>query len=434
MSSEAVIRVEGLGKTYQIYEKPVDRLLQMFFQGRKSFHKEFHALEDVSFDVKRGETVGIIGRNGSGKSTLLQLICGTLNPTSGSSEVKGRVAALLELGSGFNAQFTGRENVYLNGALLGLTKEEINDRFDDIESFAEIGQFIDEPVKTYSSGMVVRLAFAVIAHVDADILVIDEALAVGDAIFTQKCMRFLKAFKKERTLLFVSHDSSAVANLCDKAIWLKSGRVQNMGNVTDVIQSYHADNLKAIAKSLGPKDEEEITKGSFEKKADENEIEVLNQGSGFNHKSQLGGIGTAQILAAGFRNNEGVLSKRLKGGEKVSLIVISKTFQPVEGLLVGYTLKNRLGEVLIEDNNTENTKEKQIMVPSEAIIRSEFKFKMPKLREAEYVLDLAIAEGTREKHVQLIWQYDALVVSVHEDSPVFGLVAPEDNEISVQVF
>jgi lipopolysaccharide transport system ATP-binding protein len=200
MSSEdAVISVRELGKRYEIYDRPGDRLKQFVLPrfsralglNDRQYFREFWALKNVSFEVGRGETVGIIGRNGSGKSTLLQMICGTLNPTNGSIRVRGKVAALLELGSGFNPEFTGRENVHMNAALLGLSSDEIEARFDDIVAFADIGDHIEQPVKTYSSGMMVRLAFSVIAHVDAEVLVIDEALAVGDAFFNQKCMRFL---------------------------------------------------------------------------------------------------------------------------------------------------------------------------------------------------------------------------------------------------
>ncbi len=208
--------------------------------GGRSYCREFWALRDVEFTVERGETVGIIGRNGSGKSTLLQLICGTLAPTAGEVKVKGRVAALLELGAGFNPEFSGRENVYMCASILGLERAEIDRRFPDIAAFAEIGEFIERPVKTYSSGMYVRLAFAVIAHVDADILVIDEALAVGDAFFTQKCMRFLRDFQKRGSLLFVSHDTSAVINLCRRALWLEEGRMRMAGSAKDVCEAYLA--------------------------------------------------------------------------------------------------------------------------------------------------------------------------------------------------
>ena len=197
----------------------------MIGRAPSTFFREFWALKDVSFEVKRGETVGIIGRNGSGKSTLLQIICGTLSPTGGQVETHGRVAALLELGSGFNPEFTGRENVYMNGSVIGLSRDEIDTLFDDIVAFADIGEFIDQPVKTYSSGMYVRLAFAVIAHVNADTLVIDEALAVGDVFFVQKCMRFLRKFMDEGTIIFVSHDTGAVVNLCNRAFMLNKGQV-----------------------------------------------------------------------------------------------------------------------------------------------------------------------------------------------------------------
>lgn len=192
----------------------------------------------MSFHVQKGETIGIIGRNGSGKSTLLQIICGTLTPSGGRVAINGRVAALLELGAGFNPEFTGRENVYMNAALLGLSKAQIEERLDAIFAFADIGGFVDQPVKTYSSGMYVRLAFAVIAHVDADVLVIDEALAVGDAFFTQKCMRFLRAFMERGTVLFVSHDTNAVVNLCTRVVWLDKGRVREIGPAKDVCDSY----------------------------------------------------------------------------------------------------------------------------------------------------------------------------------------------------
>jgi len=233
MSSDQVaIQISKLSKCYEIYDAPRDRLKQFILPvlqrktGRspKRYFREFWALRDVSFDVMKGETIGVIGRNGCGKSTLLQMICGTLSPTEGSIRTQGRIAALLELGSGFNPEFTGRENVYLNAAVLGLTRSEIEARFDAITAFAEIGEFIEQPVKTYSSGMMVRLAFAVIAHVDADILIVDEALAVGDAFFTQKCMRFLRQFMKTGTVLFVSHDTSAIVNLCSRAILLEHGK------------------------------------------------------------------------------------------------------------------------------------------------------------------------------------------------------------------
>lgn len=233
-SSDIAIRVQNLSKCYPIYDAPRDRLKQFVVPrlqglvGRKTakqYFREFWALRDVSFEVKKGETVGIIGRNGSGKSTLLQIICGTLNPTKGGVETRGRIAALLELGAGFNPEFTGRENVYLNAAVLGLSNEEIDTRFDEIAAFADIGDFIERPVKTYSSGMMVRLAFAVAIHVDPEILIVDEALSVGDAYFQAKCAHRIRSIiSKGVTVLFVSHDTASVKSLCSRAILLDSGR------------------------------------------------------------------------------------------------------------------------------------------------------------------------------------------------------------------
>jgi lipopolysaccharide transport system ATP-binding protein len=236
--SNIAIRVSNLSKCYHIYDSPRDRLKQKFFAGR-SYYREFWALKDVSFEVRKGEAVGIIGRNGSGKSTLLQLITGTLKPTAGQIEVNGRVAALLELGSGFNPEFTGRENVYLNGVLLGLTNEQIDQRFDAIAEFADIGDFLDQPVKTYSSGMLVRLAFSVQVQIEPDILIVDEALAVGDALFQKYCFQKIEKLVAGGTaLLFVSHDQEAVRTLTHHAMLLTHGQVKASGTSAEVLLEY----------------------------------------------------------------------------------------------------------------------------------------------------------------------------------------------------
>lgn len=247
MSSEIAIKVENLSKCYQIYDQPRDRLKQFVLPRLqrlvdlppRQYYREFWALKDISFEIKRGETVGVIGRNGSGKSTLLQIICGTLNPTSGSSITHGRIAALLELGSGFNPEFTGRENVYLNGALLGLSKEQIDEKFDAIAAFADIGEHLDQPIKTYSSGMLVRLAFAVQVQVEPDILVVDEALAVGDALFQKRCyQRIEKLVSDGTTLLFVSHDQESVRTLTSRALLLHKGQAIDWGLSSEVVLKY----------------------------------------------------------------------------------------------------------------------------------------------------------------------------------------------------
>ena len=238
-SSATAIAVEGVSKCYQVYANPRDRLAQALWGSRRKYYKEFWALRDVAFTVARGETLGIVGRNGSGKSTLLQVICGTVSPTAGSVEVQGRVAALLELGSGFNPEMTGRENVYMNAAILGLTNAEIDARFDDIVAFSEISEFLDQPVRTYSSGMIMRLAFAVAVNVDAEVVVIDEALAVGDARFQLKCARAMDKLRDSgKTLLFVSHDGPAIKRLCSEAILLDAGRLLLRASPNDVLNVY----------------------------------------------------------------------------------------------------------------------------------------------------------------------------------------------------
>ncbi|HLK46997.1 MAG TPA: ABC transporter ATP-binding protein, partial [Bryobacteraceae bacterium] len=235
------IELQGVSKCYAIYDAPGDRLKELATLNRWKRHRDFWALRDVSFSVRRGETFCIIGENGSGKSTLLQLVAGILQPTAGAIGINGRVAALLELGAGFNPEFTGRANVYLNGAILGLTTREIDQRYREIESFADIGDFINQPVKTYSSGMVVRLAFAVAIHVDPEILLVDEALAVGDAGFRQRSMRKVHELRARGvTILFVSHAVGEVKAIGDRALWLDHGRVADLGEPAQVVGSYLA--------------------------------------------------------------------------------------------------------------------------------------------------------------------------------------------------
>jgi len=264
-SDEHSIRVEGLGKRYEIYAQPADRLKQMILprvqravhRPARAYFNEFWALRDVNFDVKRGETVGIVGRNGSGKSTLLQMICGTLTPTQGSVSIRGRVAALLELGAGFNPEFTGKENVRLSGLLYGLSDEELRERYQAILDFAEIGDFIDQPVKTYSSGMYVRLAFAVAINVSPEILVVDEALSVGDEAFQRKCFARIDAIRDAgAAVLFVSHSAGTVVELCDRAILLDRGEMLAQGTPKFVVSRYHkllysrADKVQEIRESI----------------------------------------------------------------------------------------------------------------------------------------------------------------------------------------
>lgn len=297
MSSDSLaIEINHVSKAFPVYEKPHHRLVQMFARRNKQrWYNEFVALQDVSFNVPRGETLGIVGRNGSGKSTLLQIICGTQTPTSGRVNVNGRVAALLELGSGFNPEFTGRENVFLNGVVLGLDKQEVAKRFDQIAAFAEIGDFMDRPVRTYSSGMYVRLAFAVAINVAPDILIVDEALSVGDEAFQRKCFARINSIREAgATILFVSHSASAIVELCDHTVLLDGGELLAAGSPKYVVSRYQkllyssADKVAAIREAIRGEAE-----GSPAKDADFAVSTEVSERVGVPESNALGTVGEA---------------------------------------------------------------------------------------------------------------------------------------------
>lgn len=453
MSSEIAIKVENLSKCYQIYDQPHDRLKQSIFPRlqkltgapAKQYFREFQAVHNVSFEIRKGETVGIIGRNGSGKSTLLQMICGTLNPTSGSIQTNGRVAALLELGSGFNPEFTGRENVYMNAAVLGLTHAETAERFSAIEEFADIGEFIDQPVKTYSSGMMVRLAFAVIAHVDADILVVDEALSVGDAFFTQKCMRFLRGFMETGTVLFVSHDTGAVVNLCSKAVLLEHGTVMMVDHPKNVIEQYLAKLYEANQDIRGVADVQdsaesgnalpdeyrdmrlELINGSTLR----NDIEVFK----FNPEGQGGGFGAGGAVIESVRllDAAGAPLSWVVGGEDVTMEIRCSALRALYQPIIGFQFKDRLGQVIFSDNTFLTYQYNALQATPGQQLVARFSFRMPVLPTGDYSISPAIAEGTQETHVQHHWLHDALMVRVHASSVCFGLVGLPMREIDIKI-
>ncbi len=424
MSSEWAIRVSGLCKSYRLYDHPLDRAKQWilpFLQkrlGRTStpYYREVPAVENVSFEVKKGDTLGIIGRNGSGKSTLLQLIVGTLYPTSGSVEIDGRVAALLELGAGFHPEFTGRENVFLNAALLGLSPQEVEAQLEDILVFADIGIAIDQPVKTYSSGMVVRLAFAVIAHVKADILVIDEALAVGDAFFVQKCMRFLRTFMEHGTVLFVSHDSAAVLSLCRTALWLEHGRVAGMGEAKRVCDRYL--NPDASDGSVPFIDMAEV--GEITAVAGDSASQPVWDASGMfgNRQARIEKVVLADVAGRSIHT--------VRTRVRVSLRMWCHTSVRLLSPIVGFLVRDRLGQSLFGTNvcvGNQGTSSSAIEPGTRFV--ADLEFMMPVLQPGEYSLSVALAEGTQEDHVQQHWIHDALVFRSAPSELCFGLFAVE---------
>lgn len=414
MSSEYAIEVNGLCKSYQIYDKPSDRLKQMLMRGRKKYYKEFIALNDVSFKIKKGETVGIIGRNGSGKSTLLQMICGTLNPTAGEIKVNGRVAALLELGAGFNPEFTGIENVYMAASLYGLTKDMVDHRLDAITAFADIGDHIHQSVKTYSSGMYVRLAFAVIAHVDADVLVVDEALAVGDIYFQQKCMRFLRRFQEGGgTMLFVSHDTAAVMNLCRTAMWLRQPSRGDyvLGLAESVCKAYLQDFYTQQKTTLADDRDEAVSAPSENSGAWPSDpfLECLVEVSPYNHAAESFGAGGGRFTDAVLLDKEGRPQATLRGGQPVVLRLTAQIERRISAPAFGITLKDRLGQfVYSESTDSAFRSSKPVFVPGD-VVTVDFRFCMPELLQGHYSIDIAFAEGLGHEHTQHHWVHDALV-------------------------
>jgi lipopolysaccharide transport system ATP-binding protein len=450
--SDIAIKVENLSKCYHIYDAPRDRLKQFVVpplqrvvrRTPKQYFHEFWSLKNVSFEIKKGETVGIIGRNGSGKSTLLQMICGTLNPTSGSVQTYGRIAALLELGSGFNPEFTGRENVYMNASVLGLSSEEIDKRFEDIVAFADIGDFIEQPVKTYSSGMMVRLAFAVIAHVDADILVVDEALAVGDAFFTQKCMRFLRNFMKTGTVLFVSHDTGAVVNLCNKAVLLNHGRIAEIGSPKDVTEHYLATLYEAnqevdgvstdetnlsVAQIGSPSEYRDMRETLINASTLRNDIQI------FQFKPDQAGFGSgdAKIISVQLLDRDGAPLSWAVGGEDVILDIRCLAYKDILRPIIGFHVKDRLGQVIFADNSFLVYQHRPQVVAQGCELVARFEFRLPVLPSGDYSITVALADGSQDNHVQHHWMHDALIVRVHASSVCSGLVGVPMKEIRLEV-
>lgn len=435
MSFDLAIKVIGIVKKYPIYKQPIDRLKQFIYSGltstlgvaQKNCYKEFIALNNISFEIQKGQSVGIIGRNGSGKSTLLQIMCGILNPTAGEIVCNGRIAALLELGSGFNPEFTGRENIYLNASILGLLKNEVDVKLQDILDFADIGDFIDQPVKTYSSGMVVRLAFAVIAHVNADILVIDEALAVGDAVFTQKCMRFLRRFMEKNTVVFVSHDTSSILNLCSTAIWLDGGTMRAIGDVKEVVNAYSSYCAQQV---YGEKIRVNTIRPNVKKRETKKIHDIRAEFLVNLENSESWGTGVSEITNVSVANLDG--SSQFFGGEEVVIELETCAKQDFSNPIMGFILKDRLGQSLFGENTyseegvTKNVSKGQV-------IKARFKFELPFLPNGEFSLTVATGEGTPDDYIAHHWVHDAAIISVYSTKKRYGLVGIPFQEISLTI-
>lgn len=411
-AGEPIIRFRNVAKSYAIYDSPGHRLQELLTLNRIKRHRDFWALENVTFDVHRGETFCVVGENGSGKSTMLQLIAGIMKPTLGEVEVKGRVAALLELGSGFNPEFSGRDNVYLNGAILGFSAAEMDRLYDRIIQFAEIGDFIDQPVKTYSSGMVVRLAFAVAIHVSPDILLVDEALAVGDIYFRQRCMRKVHELRAAGvTILFVSHAIGDVKAIGDRVLWLDFGRVRELGATDQVVSRYlaamTAKDSAFVEQHPPPADAADVP--------DAPEYVDGIPNVDFRH-----GDGRAEVTGIAVLDEHGSPVRLLTPSSKIVVRISIRAKEELPLPTVGFLLRNHLGMDFAGANTLNEGHQLPPMRPGQRLT-VDFHLDLPALYPSEFSFSPAVANGTLESPNVCDWIDNAITLQMgHGEMKVYG--------------
>lgn len=408
------VEFQSVSKSYPIYESPGDRLKELLTLNRRRYHKDFWALRDVSFAIRRGETFCVVGENGAGKSTLLQLVAGILPASQGSVNVNGRVSALLELGSGFNPEFTGRDNVYLNGAILGFSSKEIDRRYKEIEDFAEIGDFINQPVKTYSSGMVVRLAFAVAIHVDPEILLVDEALAVGDIYFRQRCMRKVHELRTRGiTILFVSHAIGDVKAVGDRALWLDQGRTREIGDTDMVVAKY----LGAMAQ----KDSVYVTVQQRpvrdRSSARYRPPEIVDRIPNIDHRH---GDGRAEVIGIAVLDLQGRPVQLLEPLASIVVRISVRAKEEIAQPIVGFMLRNHLGIDFSGTNTGRLGFDLPPMLPDD-ICTVDFYLQLPELYPGAFSFSPAIADGTLVSYRDCDWIDNAIALQMgHGEGPIYG--------------
>lgn len=408
MSSDIAINVSNIAKSFYVYKKPRDRLLQAIFRGKKKYYEEFKILDDISFQVKKGETLGIIGANGAGKSTLLQIICGTLSPSSGEVKIKGRVAALLELGAGFNPDFTGIENIRLSAQIYGLTEKEINKKIDEIVEFSGIGDYVHKEVKTYSSGMFVRLAFSVVAHLDPQILVVDEALAVGDFIFQQKCALYMKDTLRGVTKLLVSHDLASISSMADRVLVLNKGKVVYLGETQKGLAIYQ----KVARENL--EDSASAQFSSTARHVDNREewVEI--------DSSVQSGRGRASIPSVTWTIDSLRLGKTIRKNEKLSIDFIVEAKELIEYPIIGYQVQDRFGTVIFGENTKSSGFSVESIAPNTYRVHLEIIW--PQISPGEYGITLGIGNGfDSTAHVVECWAHNVIVLGNSQADPVHGI-------------
>ena len=418
----SLVSVSQISKCYRVYGSPSDHLKEMLSFGGKTYHTPFWAVRDVSFEIERGCCLGIIGENGSGKSTLLSIIAGVISPTGGSLAIDGRISALLELGSGFNLEFTGRENILLNASILGFSDSQTRERIPSIERFAEIGEFVDRPLKTYSTGMFVRLAFAVAIHMDPDILIVDEALSVGDIFFQQRCIRRIQRLKSEGvTILFVSHDLAAVRSLADRTIWMDHGRARMDGPTDDVVSQYLAAMVSKGSKEVM---ETEAMGQALDTSSDLGvSQEALNRIPNFISEvpnvDYRYGNDKAKIRGMGAFSKEGHPLASAVQGDRLCIRISIEFLGPVGRPNVGFMLRNRLGE---DVTGTNALFEGMSLESAEAgdRISVDFVMDLPFLKAGFYYFSPAVADGMLDQYEMCEWLDNAFALEVVESGTTYG--------------
>lgn len=408
----SAIQVTNLSKMYRLYANPMGRLKEALWRGRKIYHQEFWAVKDLTFEVKAGTTFGIIGRNGSGKSTLLQLIAGILQPSSGGIGSVGRISALLELGSGFDPEFSGRENVFMNGAILGIGQREIEKRFSQIEAFADIGDFIDQPVKLYSSGMFVRLAFATAINVDPDILIVDEALAVGDVVFQHRCMRKIRELQEQgKTIIFVSHDTGAVQKLCSEVLLLEKGRLVAMGPAERVVQEYYKIiwNAEDVRQSRSAPAE---VASALPDQAVFEAVKTCDYRFG-NKKGE--------IIATALTDGEGHKIDVVRPEMTVRFSLVIHLHEAIDMPIAGFILRDLLGNELIK-TNTDAEGAHLMPGAADTQLALHFSFQFPKFKSGSYAISAGFGNGTIDHHCAYDWIDNVRVFTLENPDQFYGLV------------
>ncbi|MBN2706060.1 MAG: ABC transporter ATP-binding protein [Deltaproteobacteria bacterium] len=407
MDAEVAVSLRQIEKHYRLYQSPLARFKEALDPRKRHYFQDFQALKGIDLEIPRGQTWGLIGLNGSGKSTLLKIVCGVLQPSRGRLTVNGRISALLELGSGFNPQYTGRQNVFFSGALADVGRAEMEVLFPEIEAFAEIGEFIDQPVKSYSSGMLMRLAFAVAIHVSPDILVVDEALAVGDARFQHKCMKKIKAFKEHSTMLLVTHDMNAVLTLCDQVAWLHEGRLVEVGKPKKIVDKYTQAFYEGGPAETGSASTRETDSPQENQPA----ASKPNRVASSNAECNSFGTGAVTISQVSLCSRDRGRIDSVYGGENVTFHLQLESKREILEPIVGFLVKNKLG---IEIFGFNNLSLQTAITPLEAgeTYRVSYSFVWPAIASDSYAISIAIAEGNQEKHTVHHWIHDVMTVEV----------------------